>query len=152
MITVRKCAFAEIEGHPDFPALHQAYGAECALHGLPPPTEKGAAYRLLDGSAAFQIYGAFRSERLIGFVALLTPVLPHYGVAIAVAESLFVAPEQRKTGAGLQLLHAAETHARALGSPGLLVSAPTGGPLGKVLPRRGYRETNRVFLKVLPHG
>ena len=38
---------------------------------------------------------------------------------------------------------------RALGCPGLLVSAPAGGVLAKVLPRRGYAETNRVFFKEL---
>ncbi len=45
----------------------------------------------------------------------------------------------------MKLLRAAEDLARRLGSPGLLVSAPYGGDLFKVLPRVGYVESNRVF-------
>jgi GNAT superfamily N-acetyltransferase len=81
---------------------------------------------------------------------VLKPVIPHYGVAIAVTESFFVGKEYRKSGAGLKLLRAAEAHAE--GAPGLLVSAPVGGTLAEVLPHLGYRETNRVFFKELAHG
>lgn len=31
----------------------------------------------------------------------------------------------------------------------MMVSAPAGGRLAEVLPRSGYRETNRVFLRAL---
>ncbi len=41
--------------------------------------------------------------------------------------------------------------ARELGTPGLLVSAPMGGSLAEVLPRRGFAETNRVFFKGFAH-
>ena len=67
--------------------------------------------------------------------------------ARAITESFFVAKVHRDSGAGLKLLRAAEQKARALGSPGLLVSAPFGGTLVQVLPRAGYTETNRVFFK-----
>jgi GNAT superfamily N-acetyltransferase len=147
-VTIKPCTVAEIERNPHFLALAKEYASEAAIHGLPAPVEKLAAYRLIEASGCFQGYGAFLdNDKLIGFVAVLTPVIPHYGVAIAVSESFFVAAAHRKGGAGIKLLRAAERHARQAGSPGLLVSAPHGGRLARVLPHLGYRETNRVFFK-----
>jgi GNAT superfamily N-acetyltransferase len=146
-LNVRACSVAEIETHPSFPSLAREYADDCALHDLPPPTEKFATYRLLEGSGVFTAYGAFWGGDLVGFVAVLAPVIPHYGVAIAVTESLFVAKAHRKTGAGIRLIRTAEAQARHAGSPALLVSAPAGGRLAEVLPGLGYRETNRVFMK-----
>ena len=112
-----------------------------------------SAYQALEagGSTAFRAYGAFLGDVLIGFVVLLTPVLPHYGTAIAVAESLFVGSAHRKTGAGTLLIRQAEKRAKEMRSPGILFSAPSGGRLAVLLPRIGYRETNRVFLKGFAH-
>jgi GNAT superfamily N-acetyltransferase len=148
-VSVRKMTFAELTSHGNFPDLVREYAAESKAAGLPPIDDKLAQYRLIDGSGFFHVYGASVGEGLIGFIAFLLPVLPHYGVTIAVAESFFVAQESRKGGAGLKLLRAAEDHARAAGSPALMVSAPTGGRLAEILPRLGYRETNRVFLRDL---
>lgn len=150
-VSVKKRAFSEIEGDDRFPALAREYAAESAILGLPPAGEKFAIYPAIESSGIFHIYGAFIDGSLVGFIALLLPVIPHYGVAIAIAESFFVAKEHRKSGAGTQLRHAAERHARDAGSPALLLSAPTGGRLAKVLPHVGYRETNRVFMKVFAH-
>ena len=149
MIEIRPVAVSEIEDNPNFPALAKEYEAEAAIAGFPPPSEKLAVYSNLQRSGMFQAFGAFDGGLLVGFVAVLTPVVPHYGVTIAVTESLFVGRAYRKTGAGLKLLRAAEAHSRAAGSPALTVSAPTGGRLAQVLPRIGYRETNRSFVKVI---
>ena len=151
---VRPISVAEAFANPSFPALCREYAKEAAIAGLPDPREKLSAYQALEagGSAAFCAYGAFLDDELIGFLALLTPVLPHYGAAIAVAESLFVAGAHRKTGAGLLLIRRAEKRAREAGSPGVLFSAPSGGRLSVLLPRIGYRETNRVYLKSFAHG
>lgn len=152
MITVRKATVAEIEGNENFSNLAKEYAEESAIHGLPPPNEKIAAYRVIEATGIFQAYGAFLGELLVGFIAVLTPVIPHYGIAITVSESFFVAKEHRKTGAGLKLLRAAHQHAVDAKSPGFLVSAPTGGDLAQVLPELGYRETNRVFFKEIENA
>lgn len=148
-VTIRQCKLAEIEQNARFPALFAEYAAECALHELPPPDEKLAAYRALDDSGIFHILGAFDGDDLLGFLAFLLPVIPHYGVAIAVGESFFVASAHRKKGVGLKLVHAAEQQAQQAGAPALMLSAPVGSPLERVLPVIGYRETNRVFLRKL---
>ncbi len=151
-VTVRKCTVGEMELHPDFPALAKEYAAESKIHGLPDPDEKAATYRLIEQAGVFHLYGAFNEDALIGLLTMLTPVIPHYGIAVAVLESFFVAGVHRKTGAGLKLLRTAEAHAREMKAPGLLVSAPFGGRLADVLPRLGYRETNRVFFKEMAHA
>lgn len=149
---IRPCSVAEIERNANFPQLAREYARESAIHGLPPPVEKIASYRLIEQSGCFRCHGAFLGDLLIGFLVVLTPVIPHYGVAIAVCESFFVGQAHRKSGAGIRLLRAAERHAREAGSPGLLVSAPYGGRLARVLPHLGYRETNRVFFKETVHA
>lgn len=150
---VRKISVAEAFSYPEFPALCLEYARESALAGLPDPQEKLSAYQALEasGSDTFCAYGAFLDDRLIGFVVLLTPVLPHYGMTVAVAESLFVGSEYRKSGAGMLLIRQAEKRAKEVRSPGMLFSAPSGGRLAVILPRIGYRETNRVFLKEIAY-
>lgn len=152
-VTVRKISVAEAFASPEFPALCREYAEESALAGLPEPQEKLAAYQALEanGSDVFCAYGAFMGDMLIGFIVLLMPVLPHYGTVVAVAESLFVGSAYRKTGAGMLLIRQAEKRAREMRSPGMLFSAPSGGRLEILLPRIGYRETNRVFLKGFAH-
>lgn len=157
-LNVRPCTASELVDNPAFPALRREYADESAVAGLPDPEEKLVLYQCMEASGALQIYGAFvpeqagqRDEQLVGFVAVLASVLPHYGVTIAVTESLFVAAAHRRTGAGLALIRRAERHARELCSPGLLVSAPSQGRLATLLPRLRYKETNRVFLKEFSH-
>ena len=134
---------------PNFPALRDEYSAECRTLGLPDPHEKEELYQALDASDSFVAFGAYEKFRLIGFCGLMTPVLPHYGACIAVVESLFVGAKYRKTGAGLRLIRAAESYARNMRAPAIMISAPTGGRLMTLLPRLKYHETNRAFCKEL---
>lgn len=152
MLTVAPGTVGEISAAPEFPALAAEYAAESAIDGLPPPAAKMATYRQLESAGALHAFAARLDEALVGFITVLAPVLPHYGVPVAVSESFFVARAHRGSGAGLRLLRAAEGKARALGSPGLLVSAPFEGTLFNVLPRVGYVETNRVFFKKVTDG
>jgi GNAT superfamily N-acetyltransferase len=152
MLTVAPSTVAAIAGAREFAALAAEYAAESAIDGLPPPAAKMETYRQLERAGMLHAFGANLGDTLVGFITVLAPVLPHYGVPVAVSESFFVAQAHRSTGAGLRLLRAAEGKARTLGSPGLLVSAPFEGALFKVLPRVGYVETNRVFFKKVTHG
>lgn len=147
MIVVRRCSVKELESNTNFPALVTEYKEEAKIAELPDPDQTLSSYRLLDNMPIFACYGAFKDDLLIGFVAVLTPIIPHYGVALAVTESLFVQKQYRNTGAGLKLLREAELHAKRCYAPGLLVSAPAQGQLAKVLPKMGFRETNKVFFR-----
>lgn len=146
-LIIRHCTISEMEAAPNIMALLDEYAAESSIAGLPHPSVKVETYKHLESTGAIYPIGAFIGGKLIGFVTVLSPVLPHYNVCVAVAESFFVSKEHRGSGAGLKLLHSAQERTKEVGACGLLVSAPMGGDLAEVLPRVGYTETNRVFFR-----
>jgi GNAT superfamily N-acetyltransferase len=147
-LDIRASTVADLEALPGLRPLLAEYGTESAIAGLPLPSAKLAQYRALEAAGALHVISAVLDGSLIGLITVLASPLPHYGGApVAVSESFFVRPAHRRTGAGLRLLTAAEGKARALGCSDLMVSSPIGGNLEQVLPRRGYRPTNTVFLK-----
>lgn len=146
-LEIKKCTVSEIEDSPNFKALIDEYAVESAIDGLPPPAVRMELYRQLSKAGVLCVWGAFLGIELIGFITVLATVIPHYGVSVVVSESYFVTKKHRDTGAGIKLRHAAEAHTAAIGSPGLLISAPLGSNLAEVLPHSGYTETNRVFFR-----
>ncbi len=149
MIDIRLTSIAEIFSSPNFETLRDQYIAEGKVAGMPHPDVKEAAYRLMESQGAMTCYGAFMGDLLVGFAVLLAPVIPHYGVHVVTADSLFVGWDYRKTGAGLRLIRTIERFARGLKAPGILLSSPSRGRLAGVLPRMGYHETHQVFFKRL---
>lgn len=146
-IAIRKISIADIEAAPNIAALLTEYADESAIQGLPPPAAKMAQYKQIESACILHTFGAYLDDTLIGFITVLTSILPHYSVPVSTSESFFVAKEHRKTGAGLKLLHEAEGHAKKAGSKGILICAPTGSILATVLPGLGYVETNRVYFR-----
>lgn len=152
MLIIKPCTVDEISGAPNFADLLAEYEIESSIQGMPKVNAKMDMYRSLESTGLIEIFGAWVDDQLAGFLVVLAPMLPHYGRSVATAESFFVAKDQRDSGAGLELLRRAEKHAEQIGSPALLVSAPAGGVLEKVLPRVGYDHSNTVFFKRLGHG
>jgi GNAT superfamily N-acetyltransferase len=147
--TIRICTIAEIEQCGALPELLAAYGEESSISELGEVNPCFETYRAMEASGVLHIVGAF-APGLVGLASLLVYGLPHYsGRRICAMESFFVAAAARRGGTGINLLRAAEARARELGATALMVSAPVDGRLASVLPRSGYRETNRVFLKGL---
>jgi len=144
---IRKIKFSELENAPNFIALRDEYFEECAIAGLPPVAERFEIYKRMEDVGFFHLFGAYDGETLVGFVSVIVSIIPHYGVAVAVAESLFLSKDFRATTLGLGLIKAAQECAKDQGSSGILFSAPTGGQLSKLLPNIGYRETNVTFFK-----
>lgn len=150
---IRKCALAEIKSNRNFNRLAREYAAEGKLFNLPPSDEKLAVYTLIERSGFFHIFGAFDGDILIGFIALLIPIIPHYGVGVAVAESYFVGKKYRKRGAGIRLLRAAERHAQELKTPGVIISLPPESELFSALVKRDeYAEGNRAIYRKFDHA
>lgn len=146
-VEIRPCTITDIEGAKTLPELLATYAEESSIAELGQPEPCFTTYRSLEAAGSLRPIGAFGPE-LVGFVFLIVYGLPHYaGRRVGSLESFFVLPRARKLGAGLQLLRAAEDQARDLGATALLVSAPHGGRLDAVLPRSGYRPTNRVFAR-----
>lgn len=141
-----------IMGAREFPALIAEYTEESRAAGLPVPNPQVDTYQRLEAMGLLHAFAATEGDALTGFLSFLTPTLPHYGILMAVSESFFVASAHRQSGDGLRLLRAAEVKARELGAPVLLVSAPMAGRLFELLPKCGYIETSRVFMKRLSDG
>lgn len=149
MIEVKGLSVLDIADAPNLAELLAEYGEESAIEGLGPPSAQIAIYHQLEQAGGLHLIGAFDGGVVIGFLILIVTVLPHYGALVATSESFFVAKASRKTGAGLLLLREAERMAKEKGAAGLLVSAPADSQLEAVLPRVGFRETNRVFFRGL---
>ena len=144
---IRRCTVQECLSAPNLTALLDEYAKECSIAGIGQTNPQFDSYKTLEAAGLLRIIGAFDGERLIGFVNVMTTVLPHYGKQMSVTESLFCSQEGRSFGIGSLLILAAESLADEIGSAGLMVSAPVGGRLEKLLPHVGYAKTNSVFFK-----
>lgn len=145
-LVIEESTVARVAGSRQFPALAAEYTAQSAPDALP-LAARVESYRKLEALGALRVISATLDGRLIGVITVLVAPVPHYSGVVAVSESFFVAKAHRKSGAGLRLLRAAETHAAAKGAPILLVSAPSESDLVQILPRIGYAEVGRTFLK-----
>jgi len=148
-LEVKRITMEDLEAAPGLALLLSEYAEESAIPEIGPHDPQFQTYRMMEATGMLHVIGAYSSGQLIGFLLLITPILPHFGQRVGVTESYFVAAEFRKTGAGTQLRLAAEEIAAAAGARGLLMSAPSGGQLSQVLPHVGYRETNQTFYKAL---
>jgi GNAT superfamily N-acetyltransferase len=147
MIDIHRCTIAEIEAAPNLAEVLAEYARESSIQEMGPASAQFETYRALEATGMFHPIGAFENGRLVGFIFPIVVVLPHYGVLAATVESFFVPQADRKKGIGLFLIHQAEVLAKGLGAKALLFSAPAGGSLAQVLPGRGYRHSNNVFVK-----
>lgn len=139
----------ELIAAPNWWALLDEYAAECGNSGIGKPEMQADTYRALEASGVLKIVAARQDGALVGFMFYLLTVLPHYGKRVAVSESVFVSPAHRESGAGLALLKAVEDAALDAGAVGLLVSAPVGGRLDRLLAAKRYEHTNAVWFKRL---
>jgi GNAT superfamily N-acetyltransferase len=123
------------------------YAAECSVPDYHPQSE---IYAALEHSGALQCFGAYLADELIGFISVLSAVMPHNGVRVANIESFFVLSPQRRCGTGNALLSAAETYATESGCGALVYNARVGSRLEKILTRRANCErSHSVFTRWL---
>jgi GNAT superfamily N-acetyltransferase len=146
---IKQVTCQELAGDQRFIELIEEYADESAIAGMPRPDYQFSIYRMMEMMGDFHLIAAYINEELVGFLTMSVTVLPHYGKRVATVESYFVTQSHRKGGPGLDLLRAAEWLAKANGAVGILVSAPQGGKLARVMPRAKYKHTNEVFFKEL---
>lgn len=145
---IRLATVNEIAADPRFHDLMREYAAESAITGIELGEPRIDIYQSLEAAGALTILASYDNDELSGFLCLLISILPHFNVKMATTESYFVAKDKRHTGAGLALLREAEKLAHEKDAAGILISAPIGGRLDKILESVDtYRETNRVFFR-----
>ena len=147
--TIRPCCVADIENAPNIGALVADYVEEAGVPEMGPANPQWGQYHQLEDSGMLHCFGVWDDETLVGMCFVLISSVPHFGVPFASLETFFVAKSHRAGGTGLRLLRAAEDLARDHGLRHVMATAPAESALSVVLPRRGYRESNRVYLRVL---
>lgn len=144
---VKQVTCNELSSDPRFDELIKEYEEEALVPGFPEANLQLNMYRMMELSGNFHIIAAYMDDKLVGFLTMMVSVLPHSGKRFGTVESYFVTQERRKHGPGLDLLRAAEWLAEAVGAVGILVTAPKGGKLARVMPRAKYTHTHEVFFK-----
>lgn len=149
-LVIRPVSYAEILNAPSASVLLAAYGAECSIPEIGEINPQAEMYRQMEKTGMFQAFGAFDGEELVGFAAVLTYVLPHYGRKIATVESIFVSPPHRTQGTGNALMNAIENYAKGQNCEVILYSARTGSQFERLLScLKPYQRTNAAFLRSL---
>lgn len=150
MIRIESLTVAEFQARPELPALLAEYRAESAVEEFKATAApQWGTYAQLEAMGMLRVLCAFDGPQLVGFASVLASVLPHFGVLMASTESYFVASAARHTGAGLALLRQVQAVAREVGAVGLMVSAPEGSRLARVLAATDMRTSHRIFFKPL---
>ena len=150
-VTYRRLTADEFLCAPNLERLIDAYSDEASIPGMPAYRIHVPTYEMLEDAGALAVFSADYQGEMIGFITILSNLMPHYSAKLSTIESFFVLHEHRRRGAGLGLLRVAERYAAELGSHGLFVSAPSNGQLAKVLPKFGYEQTNRTFFRKFEH-
>ena len=147
-ISITKTNASEILSSEYFELIKE-YSAESSINGMPSINAKLALYQQIEQSGTLCSYGAYLNSKLIGFVTILTTIVPHYGAKVSTIESIFVGKQHRKAGAGALLRRKAAEHAKNQGAIGILTCAPVGSDYAKLLSKAksGYRHTNEVFFR-----
>jgi GNAT superfamily N-acetyltransferase len=149
---IRPCRVADIENAPTIDALVAEYAEEAGVPEMGPADPQWEQYHKLEDAGVMYCFGVWDGETLVGMCHVLITSVPHFGIPFASFETFFVTKSHRAGGAGLRLLRAAEDLARDFGLKHVMATAPVESVLATVLPRRGYREAQRVYLRVLGDG
>jgi len=146
---VYPCPVSEILDDERFEELIAEYAAESKADEAPQYDPDRELYVKIESLGVLQAIKATHNDEMVGFAVVVLSQAPHYRDIIATTESLFVEKKMRVTGAGLALIRAAEEVALHKGCNALFVSAPAGGQLEKLMPKLKYRESHKVFARVL---
>lgn len=146
-VAIRECPADEIASAANFGALCVEYAAESGIPELGTANVDIPMYRSMEAVGMGCCIGAWDGDELVGFAALTLSVLPHFSKRIGCLISFFVVPHARTGGTGTRIRHAAEGIALSRGAVGMMISAPSESRLDVILPRSGYRATNRMYFK-----
>jgi GNAT superfamily N-acetyltransferase len=145
MIKISKCSVLEILDRADGQGLVANYAEECCV---PDAAPQRWMYIAMEESGVLTCFGAFVEGLLVGFVSVITSVMPHHGKLVATVESLYADPEHRDSGTGNGLMAEAERHARESGCVCLTYTARVGSRLETILAlRAGCERSHEMFTK-----
>lgn len=147
--TVTRCTMRGLLSDPAWPAIQHAYGSEGRYHGMPEPSPQLDAYCALEDAGAIVALRADDADGLCGFAIMLVQRSLHYGVVVAMVESIYAMPRAR-AAVGRRLLAECEAVARDAGARAIVATAPVGSRLGTVYGLRGYRASSTTYYRMDP--
>jgi GNAT superfamily N-acetyltransferase len=146
-VTIGECTVDELAGVPNFVALCDEYSRESAIAELGGGKVDVEMYRAMEQAGYLRLLVARCDDDVVGFAVVILSRLPHFSKFVAGVESFFVARAARAGGTGARLRDEAERIARDAGADALLLSAPVGGALDRVLQRtHRARLTNHLYV------
>lgn len=145
---MRQVSVDDLYALPGFEEMIAEY-AKLAIKGMPSPLYRKDDYLPLEAAGLLTVWCAMYGGYVIGFASCLISKVPHYGVGIAIIESLFVREEVRSLGLGNDFLRAIERHAANVGVYALFASCPIGSDYKTVLKHRAYSAETTTYVKVL---
>ena len=113
---VEQVTVEELYSRPGFEEMIAEY-AKLAIKKLPAPRYRKEDYLPLEAAGVLTVWCEMYGGIVVGFASCLVSKIPHYGIGIAIAESLFVREEVRRTGLGIRLIATVERHAASERSP-----------------------------------
>jgi hypothetical protein len=139
MVEIRPVSYADIIDAPNAEELIRSYASECSVPNAEPQPE---IYAAMESAGALKCFGAYVDDRLVGFVSVLTAIMPHTGKPLVAGESIFVYPANRYSRAGDGLISAAERYADSIAAS-LTWLPRVGSQLDRILShRQGYSLTH----------
>lgn len=123
--------------------------AKFSIKKLPTPLFCKENYLPLEAAGVLTVWCAMYGGFVVGFGSCLISTIPHYGLRIAIAESLFVREAVRRAGYGIRLIDTIERHAASNGVPAVFFSCPIGSEFEKVLQHRNYSAETTTYVKSL---
>jgi GNAT superfamily N-acetyltransferase len=147
MLEIKPVSYSEILDAPNSAELLDTYAKDCVMPDYNPQRQ---IYAAMEKAGAFHCFGAYVFGSLIGFISVITGVMPHNGKKMATIESLFVLPAYRTNGAEGALMSSVEGLASASGCVAFIYTARIGSSLEKILSRRrGCKATHTNFTRWL---
>lgn len=138
----------ELYALPGFEDMIAEY-AKHAIKSMPKPLYRKEDYLPLEAAGVLTVWCAMYGGLVVGFASCLVSKIPHYGVGIAIAESVFVREHVRRLGLGIRFLRTIELHALNMGLLYLFASCPIDSEYEKVLKHRSYSAETTTYVKRL---
>lgn len=145
---IEPISLADFFAEPKHWELIEGYRQECAKPPFDKSTPNQEAYLALDKAGLIDMGVMTESGEPIGFVLIVTSMLPHFSMVCSTVESLYLKPEKRQGFAGVRLLNWAKRAAKARGSVGLNLTAVEGTRLERLCLKLGRKTSHNFFLEV----
>jgi len=109
-----------------------------------------AQYDWLDAQGALHVVAARSDGSIIGYhLSIIRPHLHYADSLSAFTDVYFVAPEFRKGRTGLKLFQFVEKTLKARGVQKMFTGTKLHHDMGRLFERLGWRETERLYTKVI---